>query len=117
MSDSFGNAFHGIGYVIKNERNFRVQIFFATFVMVLATFFNLRKYEFIVLGLLITLVLILELLNSAIEKFFDVVSPRLSESVRLVKDIMAGTVVLASVCSIIVGLVIFLPYFFEFFRK
>ena len=117
ISDSFGDAFRGVGYVVKTERNFRIQIFASFLVMVLAVFFDLRKYEFIVLGLLITLVLILELLNSAIEKFLDVVSPRLSENVRLVKDIMAGAVVLASVCSVIIGAAIFLPYLFEFFGK
>ncbi|HOX60930.1 MAG TPA: diacylglycerol kinase [Candidatus Magasanikbacteria bacterium] len=114
ISDSFQNAFCGLKYAWQHEQNFRIQIFGAIVVLLFALFFDLRKYEIVTIGLLITLVLILELVNSAIEHFLDVISPRLSDQVRAIKDIMAGAVVVASCGAIVIGIAIFWPYIFEF---
>ena len=42
--------------------------------------------------------------------FLDLLKPRLSPQVETVKDIMAGAVLLASIGSVIVGAIIFIPY-------
>lgn len=70
----------------------------------------------IVILLLVLSVLILELLNSALEKFLDILKPRLQLHVARVKDIMAAMVLLASIGALVIGGMIFLPYIIEIIR-
>ncbi|EKD67806.1 MAG: hypothetical protein ACD_48C00208G0003 [uncultured bacterium] len=106
-------ALRGIWYVFRNEQNFRFQLITAVIVGILAWYFPLSDFERLLIFLVITLVLILELMNSAIEKFTDIVKPRLHQHVRVVKDIMAGTVLIASSGAVILGLIIFIPHIIE----
>ena len=55
--------------------------------------------------------------NTTIERFLDVLKPRLDIHVKVLKDIMAGVVFLASFGSIVVGVMIFYPYIFELISK
>jgi diacylglycerol kinase len=112
---SVTHALHGIGYVFRHEQNFRIQVVISIVVFVFSWLFPLTGSERIAMVLLIVFVLVLELVNSAIEKFTDIVKPRLHEQVGIVKDIMAGTVLISSLGAIIWGLVIFLPYIIELF--
>ena len=61
-------------------------------------------------------VLVLELLNSSIERLVDVVKPRLHEYAGDIKDIMAAAVLLASLAAAAIGIVIFWPYLFQAIR-
>lgn len=110
--ESKQHAWRGIRYAYAHEPNFRLQLYIAAIVMLSATVLGVTNYELIVLLLLIVSVLTLELFNTAIEALADVVKPRLHEQVRLVKDIAAGMVYLASIASVIIGGMIFYPYFF-----
>jgi diacylglycerol kinase len=112
---SFKDAVRGIEIVYKNEQNFRLQVFLALVVVFLMLFFPLSKGERIVICFLIFLVLILELLNSAVERLVDLLKPRLSLQVEGVKDIMAAVVLIASLSSFIIGLIVFFPYLVDFF--
>ena len=109
---SFKHAAKGVKYVFKHEQNFRIQVFAAILILLLAFIWKLTRAEIIVILLLIFLVLILELINSAFEKFADILKPRLDLQVGIVKDIMAGMVFCASLAAVIIGLVIFWPYIF-----
>lgn len=106
-------ALRGIGYTYNNERNFRIQVFVGALVLGLSFLFQTQAYEKIILAMMIAFVLVLELLNTTIEMFLDLLKPRLSPQVELVKDIMAGAVLLASIGSLIVGCIIFIPYIIE----
>lgn len=110
LSLSFKEAVRGLKTVFKYEQNFRLQVYFAVLVIILMFLLNLSKGEKIVLLLLIFLVLIMEVINSVVEKLLDVVEPRLSEQVGLIKEIMAGAVFLSSVVALLIGLFIFYPY-------
>jgi len=114
---SFKDAVRGMVYVFKHEQNFRLQVIVAIMVLLGSWFFKMRKSEIIVIGLLVVLVLILELLNSAVEKLSDVLKPRLNWQIQVVKDVMAAVVFLASLGALIIGAVIFWPYVFELFNK
>jgi diacylglycerol kinase len=103
-------ALSGVKYVFMHEQNFRIQIYISLVVILMSYVLGVRKYEFIVLLLLIFSVLTLELVNSSLEKFFDIVNPRLRHHVQVAKDIMAGAVLLTSVLSVIIGVLIFWPY-------
>ncbi|MFA7653974.1 MAG: diacylglycerol kinase [Candidatus Magasanikbacteria bacterium] len=107
---SFGDAWRGIRFAFKNEQNFRVQIFTAVAVLVLMFYWPLKIWERILLLLLILMVLGMELLNTAIEKFSDLLVPRLHQQVSIIKDVMAAAVLITSVGAAVVGMIIFWPY-------
>jgi diacylglycerol kinase len=110
---SFADAWRGIVYVYQHEQNFKIQLFTAVIIIFFMAVLKVRKNEMIVIFLLILLVLILELINSAMEKFLDILKPRLHFHVALVKDIMAAMVLLASAGTVAIGGYILLPYIFS----
>lgn len=111
LRKSFSYALGGLSYVIKHEQNFRIQLFCAFLVLLCALFFRIRSLEFILLCGAVAMVLILEIINTAIERSLDIVKPRLSEQVKMVKDIMAGAVLIASIFALILAIFIFWPHF------
>jgi diacylglycerol kinase len=108
LKKSFGYAVRGIGLVFRSEQNFRIQVSVGIFALFLGLFLGISALKFIFLASVITLVLVLECLNTAVEYIADMLKPRLSDHVKMVKDIMAGAVLLASLLSIIIGIWIFL---------
>lgn len=108
-------ALHGIAYVFRHEQNFRIQVGVSLVTLLASWVFSLTASERIVIVLLIIFILVLELVNSAIEKFTDILKPRMHEHVGLVKDIMAGTVLLSSLGASIIGAMIFIPHLIELF--
>jgi len=109
---SFKDASRGIIYVFKHEQNFRIQIVMGILVIIVAFLFEVGRSELLLLLLLVISVLVLELINSAVEKFADVLKPRLSFQIEVIKDIMAAVVLLASFGAVIIGVIIFWPYLY-----
>ena len=110
VGKSIQHAWRGIVYVFTHEANFRIQLVMGVLVALCAVVLDVRKAEYIVLGMLILAVLSLELINSAIEKFFDVAHPRLRFHIGVAKDIMAVLVLMISLGAAIIGGIIFWPY-------
>lgn len=109
---SFQYAIRGLIKVFREEQNLRVQIFLAVLVSIFAYYFQIKLIEWCILIILIGMVLLMEIVNSAIERVTDVLKPRIHTYVKEVKDIMAAAVMLASALAVIVGFIIFLPYIF-----
>ncbi len=107
---SVAHALRGLAVTFRSGRNFRVQVLAAVLVLCAALLLDVRIWEFILLLLLSTAVLVLELFNSVIERMADGLAPRLQPIVRDIKDLMAGAVLLSSIVSAAIGLLIFLPY-------
>ncbi len=107
---SFKYALSGLYIVWREEQNFRVQIVAALLVFILALLLKIKHYEFLVLVMISVFVLVLEVLNSILERIVDAMRPRINIFVEAIKDMMAAAVLLASLFSVIIGLIIFLPY-------
>lgn len=107
---SFGDAWKGVKYVFKHEQNFRFQVAAALVVSVAGVALKLDRAEFVLVFFLIIAVLVLELINSAVEKFADLLKPRLFHQIEVIKDIMAAVVFLAAFGSLVIGLIIFWPH-------
>lgn len=108
---SFKDAFDGIMYAFFHEPNFRIQLCFGLVALILAVIFPLKGSERLLIVILTFMVLVIELLNTAIEKFIDLLKPRLHHYAKIVKDVMAGAVFITVIGAVIVGLIIFIPYF------
>jgi len=88
----------------------------ALVVIVAMFYFPTSRLEKVVLLFAVFSVLILELINTTIERIMDMVSPAYDERVRVIKDLMAAIVLLASFGSAVIGILIFWPYVFGLFR-
>ena len=108
FSCSFKHARKGMRLVLKSERNIRWHAAIAAFVIVLAILFGFKPIELCVLFLTIGMVIITEMLNTAIEFTLDAVfHNKYSRMVGMAKDISAGAVMLASILSVIIGVLLF----------
>ncbi len=110
LGKSLSYASRGIAFVAKTEHSFRVQIALVILVVLLGLWLKIRAQEMVVVLLVGTFVLVLELLNSAVEHMVDLFKPRLSHQVEVVKNAMAGAVLVAALGAALVGLIIFVPY-------
>lgn len=106
---SFEFAFVGLRNAILRGRNFRIQLLVGFLACILGLIFKLSTAEWLDLVIIITLVLILELVNTSIEAIVDMVSPEIREKAKLAKDVAAATVLIASIGSVIIGVLLFLP--------
>lgn len=113
---SFSYAVKGIIFAFRNERNFQIELTVAVVASLLMFFLPLSSLERSLIVLSIALVLTLELANTALERVMDILKPRVHPYARVIKDLMAGAVLLATLASIAIGLVIFPPYILLFFR-
>lgn len=95
----------------NSELNIRIQLAAAFFVFIAAAIFGVSRLELVALIFAVALVIILELINTAMEYLLDLLKPRINRHVLLAKDVSAAAVAAASVASIFIGLIIFWPYF------
>lgn len=107
---SVKHAIDGIVYAISRERNFRIEMVVAFFVVVFILVFKVKNWEAVILMLMIMWVLILELINTVVERVVDILKPRIHPYARLIKDLMAAVVLISSIMAIIIGIIIFYPY-------
>ena len=108
IADSFNAAIEGFLFVVKTQRNMRIHFLLALLVLLLGIYLNFTRVELIMLLLTSALVLISEMINTAIEIVMDYVEASHSHWVKIVKDITAGSVLVASVSAVIVGYFLFL---------
>lgn len=109
MLSSFKYAFSGLNEALKSEKNLKIHFLASILVLSLAIFLKFSFLEFSVLILTIFLVIILELINTVVEKLSDIIHPDFSEKIRIIKDISASVVLLGAVASITIGAFLFLP--------
>lgn len=114
FSKSFKTAVFGLKSAFKEEKNFRVQFTIAIIVVFFILFFRLNSVEASIIFLTILVVLSLELINSQIEKFLDIIQPDHHPRVKIIKDFTAGAVLLSVLGSIVIGLLIFWPYLVKY---
>jgi diacylglycerol kinase (ATP) len=105
--ESFNAAIEGIIYVAKTQRNMRVHLGLAAFVLFFSMFVRLERMEVIVLTITIVLVLLAEMFNTAIEALVNLVTDTYHPAARLAKDIAAGAVFFASGNALLVAYLVF----------
>lgn len=115
---SFSYAGQGIRQTWRSELNFRIEIAISILVIGMASFFGLALSEWAILCLTISIVLALELVNTALEAVVDLITDhRYAPLAKVAKDASAGAVFLASIMAVIIGGLIFIPYLWEWGRN
>ena len=107
---SFKYATRGIIFLLKSEQNARIHAIITVSVGILAYILEVSRIEAAVLFIAVILVFAIEIINTAIEKIFDVCHPEDHNLIRSVKDAMAGAVLISAIIAIVVGFLVFLPH-------
>lgn len=105
--NSFKYAFSGIFHLLRTERNFKIHIFALAVVIVAGFYFDIEQHEWMALLIISAIVLSLEAFNTSLEKLCDLYSTEKNEKIRIIKDIAAGSVLIAVLFSIAIGVLIF----------
>jgi diacylglycerol kinase (ATP) len=116
LVNSFGFAFEGVLHALKYDQNLRIH-FFAAFLVILASlFFRVNPFEMGILRVMILLVIVTEMINTAIENMVDLITKEYHVEAKIAKDVSSGMVLVTVVGSVIVGILIFLPHLIHLFR-
>lgn len=114
---SLNCAGSGIRHALATERNMRVHLFVFMLALIAAYIFQISKIELLLILGISAVTFSLELTNTAIERLADKVSPEYDETIGVVKDVMAGAVLVSSIFAVIIGLVIFVEPLLKFFQR
>lgn len=111
LINSFKYAIEGFVSSFKTERNMKIHVL-AMLVVIIGGFIKkISPMEWCILAITISLVLMAELFNTAIETIVDMVSPGKNEKAKLAKDISAAAVLVLAIGAVVVGAIIFIPKF------
>ncbi|MGB3683187.1 MAG: diacylglycerol kinase [Rubrobacteraceae bacterium] len=106
VAHSFNHAYRGIVYAIRTQRNMRFHVVASLGVLFLSLLLGVSAIELAVLVLVILIVLVTEMFNTAMEFAVDLVTNEYHPLAKLAKDVSAGAVLVSSVGSVVVGYLI-----------
>jgi diacylglycerol kinase len=109
LIEAFRFAFSGLWYTLRTQRNMRIHLAIAAIVTILGIWLKLSADHWALLALTSGLVLVCEMTNTVVEKSIDLVCPEYHPLAKIIKDVMAGAVVLAAIVAVVVGLLILGP--------
>lgn len=104
---SFTFAFAGIVHVLRTQRNMKIHFVLAILVLGGSLFFDLSRTEIITLLITISFVLVMEMINTAVEAAIDTFGTAFDPMAKIAKDVAAGAVLLAALNALAVAYLIF----------
>ena len=107
LVDSFNYAIEVIIYSIRTQRNMKIHMVAAILVLVATFFYDLSKLELLVITITISLVIVAEMINTAVEAAIDATTNFYHPLVKIAKNVAAGAVLVSAINSVLVGYVIF----------
>lgn len=112
---SFGYAFEGLWHALKYNQNLRIDFAAAILVVILSIYFPISFFEKAILGVMILLVILSEMINTAMEEMVDLITQEHRREAKIAKDVAAGMVLVAALGATILGIVIFAPHIAKLF--
>ena len=107
MVDSFNYAIEGIIYSIRTQRNMKIHMILTIIVLSATFFYDLSRIELLIITITITLVIVAEMINTAVECAIDATTNYYHPLAKIAKNVAAGGVLVTAINSVLVGYVIF----------
>ena len=104
---SFRFAINGLIHLFKSEVNDQIHLLAAILAIGMGLYFQIQTSEWLWVISAIALVIILEMVNTAIEEIMDLLHPDQNPKVGVIKDLVAGAVLISAIYASAVGLFIF----------
>lgn len=121
LVDSFNYAIEGMIYTVRTQRNMKIHMVAALIVLSACFFYDLSKLELLILTITITMVLVCEMINTAVECAIDATTNYYHPLAKIAKNVAAGAVLITAINSVLVGYIIFwdrlLPFTFIVINK
>ncbi len=114
---SFKYAFQGLKYCFYTQRNMVIHAITGVLVIMLAFYLRISLTGMLFLLTAIILVMVTEILNTALEKAIDLFTSERNRLAHRAKDIAAGAVLLTSLFALIIGLCILGPPLWDMLRE
>lgn len=113
INSSFFKAFkyaaNGVIYFLLRERNAGFHLLSTILVVSAGIYFHLAATEWLFILSAVTAVWVTEMINTAIEKICDHITPEKHPAIKVIKDVAAGSVLIAALYALITGTIVFLP--------
>lgn len=107
LLDSFNYAINGIIHAVRTQRNMRIHMISSLLVLTACFFYDLKKLEILILTITITMVIVAEMFNTAIECTIDVAANYYHPLAKIAKNTAAGAVLITAINAVVVGYIIF----------
>lgn len=110
LMDSFNYAFQGIIYALKTQRNMQIHVFATIVVLLISLFVHLNRLELVLLIATISMVLVTEMINTAIEAAIDLMTDQYNIFAKIAKNVAAGAVLIAAINAVVVAYLLFFQH-------
>ena len=107
LLDSFNYAIEGIIYSVRTQRNMKIHMIAAVLVLTMCFFYDLSKMEILAIVITISMVIMAELFNTAVEFAIDATTNYYHPLVKIAKNVAAGAVLISAINAVVVGYIIF----------
>lgn len=104
---AFRYAIRGILTAVQTERNMKIHIAAALIVFIAAALLQLDQIRWLFLLLVVAMVFVAELMNTAVEAVVDLITPEEHLLARVAKDTAAGAALVAAVFAVVIGVIVF----------
>ena len=111
--NSLTHALHGLLHIVEHERNARVHLASAILAFLLGVVLKVSATELAAVFFAVILVFLAEIFNTAIERTLDLIDIEENPRIKLIKDMAAGAVLVATGAAVLIGVAIFAPYLAE----
>ncbi|KPJ64651.1 hypothetical protein AMK68_01040 [candidate division KD3-62 bacterium DG_56] len=108
LVESFRYAFEGMSHVLHSQRHVRYQLVIFAMVLAVGLAIPVTAFEFAALILAMGLLLVAELVNTAVEAVVDLITDRYEVLAKVAKDIAGAAVLVASVTAAVAVSAVFL---------
>ncbi|MDP8218946.1 MAG: diacylglycerol kinase [Candidatus Theseobacter exili] len=110
LVDSFNCAVEGLLYVLKTQRNMKIHLLVGIAILFSCIIFKVSVTDFLFITFAIAFILVCEMINTGIELLSDLLVETYHPLVRIVKDVAAGAVLIASVNAVVTGYLLLYKY-------
>ena len=114
--ESTNNAIEGILHTARTQRHLRYHFFAAALILIITYILGIDRTDFLIISIAVILVLLSEMMNTAVEYVVDLLSPEFSEQARIAKDIAAGAVFITAFGAVVIGYIVLFPYLEKIFK-
>ena len=107
--NSVKNSINGYIYAYTNEQSLTIHAILTILVLLSGFYFNISKMQWAILVVVMAMVIVAELLNTAIEATVDLITKEYNELAKVAKDCASAAVFTASILAAGLYLYVFLP--------
>ena len=112
---SIRNSLNGLIYAYLNEQSLTLHVVATIFVLGSGFYFGISKMQWAILVVVMAIIIIAELLNTAIEAVVDLVTDEYHPLAKVAKDCASAAAFVASLLALGLYLYVFIPKFMGLF--